>query len=253
MKTDRLWPSPPDLLILPSDELHLWRISVDYVAPNLASLEQLLSKDERARADRFRFSRNREQYIIRRAAMRQILARYVGVEPQQLRFSYGAYGKPSLAGPVDGQDIRFNISHSEDLALCGVTRGRDIGVDIEHIRTDLDISGMTDRCLTSRERETLEQLPMSIRKHAFFVAWSRKEAYVKARGQGLGYPLHRFEVSLCPGEPSVLLSDPEDPLEVLRWRLEDVPADQAYAAAAAVEGRSWMRKLWRWDSVGDRE
>jgi len=151
-----------------------------------------------------------------------------------------------LAGESGGDAIRFNMSHSHGEALYAVTRGREIGIDLEFIRCDLEVEQIAERFFSQCEIATLRALPVSLRKHAFFLCWTRKEAYIKARGQGLSLPLDQFDVSLIPGEPSALLSTQPDSDEALRWSLQELTPAPGYAAALAVEGRGWSLSCWQW-------
>jgi 4'-phosphopantetheinyl transferase len=202
-----------------------------------------LSPDERARAERFHFARDRDHFIAGRGLLRVILARYLETEPGTLRFEYGRHGKPRLASTA-GDGIRFNVAHSRGLALYAVAVGRELGVDIERIEPRLE-QGIAERFFSPGEIATLRSLPPPVQREAFFACWTRKEAYVKARGEGLTLGLDQFEVSMCPGEPAALLHTASDPDEARRWSLQELAPGPGYAAALAVEGGDWM--LQRWD------
>lgn len=139
------WLSPPIQLILGNDEVHVWRAALNVTASCIQSLQRTLTTDERARAERFHFQKDRDHFIVARGQLRAVLGRYLDVEPSQLRFSYGPYGKPSLARESGGGDICFNVSHAGGLALYAVTRGRDIGIDVERIGTDFANEQVADR------------------------------------------------------------------------------------------------------------
>jgi len=227
-----------------NNEAHVWLASLDDVTAHM--LEPTLSSDERDRAARYHFERDRSRYIVARATLRAILARYLGVAPADVRFVYGPHGKPALA-PEHGVDFSFNLSHAGDTALYAVTRGRRVGVDLEQILPDKADVGVAGRFFSPREVATLRALPPRPRHEAFFRCWTRKEAYVKARGDGLSLDLKSFDVSLAPVDPPALLATRPDPGEAARWSLYDVDAGPGYAAALAVEGhdvrityRDWM-------------
>jgi len=240
------WPPPPSELVLLDNEVHVWRADLETVAARLRSLQDILSPDEQAKADCFHFSKDRECFIAARGLLRVILSRYLGLEPGQLRFSYSGHGKPALTNAL-GQDIlNFNMSHSHQLALYGFTRGRKIGIDLERINTDFACEEIAERFFSPRERAVLRTLSPELKHEAFFNGWTRKEAYIKAMGQGLAFPLHRFEVSLVPGEPAALLNVEGDSAETSRWSLRELEPDSDYAAALAVEGHNWQLKCWQW-------
>ncbi len=240
------WSSPPRTLILGSDEVHVWRAVLDLKASGVQSLQQTLSEDERARAERFHFQKDRERFTVGRGMLRVILGRYLNKEPGQLRFYYGRHGKPSLARESGDDELRFNMSHSYGLALFAITQGREIGVDLEPIRTDLPHEEIAERFFTPREVAALRVLSASVQPQAFFNCWTRKEAYIKARGEGLTVRLDQFDVSLAPGEPAALLYNSRDLQEVCRWSLQELVPWPGYVAALAVEGAGWRLKCWQW-------
>jgi len=218
-----------------SDEVHLWRASLDVAAERVTLLERTLSPDERARAARYRFARDRVRYVVARGTLRAILGRYLDLDPAGLRFVYGPQGKPALA-PEHGRELSFNLSHAGDIALCAVTRDRRVGVDVEQVVPDVAGSTVAEHTFSPRDVATLRALPLHEQTAAFFRCWTRKEAYVKALGAGFSLDLTSFDVSLAPGEPPALLATRPDPTEAARWSFHDVDAGPGYVAALAVEG-----------------
>ena len=172
----------------------------------LENPEAFLDERELARAGRFRFERDRKRFAFFRAAIRLILGRYVGRPPRELRFAYSPEGKPSLAGRPADDFLEFNLAHSEDVALLAVGRGRRIGVDLERIRDERDTDEIAERFFSRDEVRALRALAPDQRRKAFFSCWTRKEAYVKARGDGLSMPLSSFSMSLAPREAAELRS-----------------------------------------------
>src|SRR5262249_38196538 len=150
-------------------------------------------------------------------------------------------GKPALAGQGRA-GLRFNVAHSEGWALIAVTRGREVGVDLERLRAEVATPEIAARFFSPRECEALQALPGPLRAEAFFRCWTRKEAYLKATGAGLSVALDRFAVTLDPGAPAALVEHRDDPDEVKRWSLRELPAPPGFAAALAVEGPS--NGLW---------
>jgi 4'-phosphopantetheinyl transferase len=243
VKSPRLAPKTP---VLSSDEVHVWCAELDQTASRVHNLQQTLDGNERARAERFYFKRDRNHFIVAHGLLRVILSRYLNIEPGDLRFCYSPYGKPMLAKEFDGDRLRFNLSHSHSLVLYAVTRARDIGIDIERIRPDLAYEQIAEGFFSPREVAALRTVPTSRQLGAFFNCWTRKEAYIKARGEGLSLPLDRFDVSLAPGEPAILLSTVGDPHETSRWSLRELDLAPGYVAALAVEGHDWRLKCWQW-------
>ena len=241
-----LWHSPEEGLILDNDEVHIWRAALDHKPSQVASLLDTLAEDEQERAGRFYFPVDRERFIVARGVLREILGLYLNSAAQSLSFCYGPFAKPALACESAGNTIHFNMSHSNGVALYAFTRGREIGIDLEFIREDLEVEQLAGRFFSQREIATLRALPVALRKYAFFLCWTRKEAYIKARGEGLSLPLDEFDVSLIPGEPAALLRTQRDPDEALRWSLQELSPGPGYVSALAVEGHGWSLSWWQW-------
>jgi 4'-phosphopantetheinyl transferase len=240
------WRAAPDALKLGRDEVHVWRATLDQVPSQTGIFLRTLAADERTRAERFYFQSDRERFVVARGILRAILGGYLNRAPESLSFCYGSRGKPALSPGSSQEAIGFNLSHSGNTVLYAVTRGREVGVDLELIRPQLSAERLAERFFSPREVDALRSLPADLRRHAFFLAWTRKEAYIKARGEGLSLPLNQFDVSLIPGEPAALLSAERDPQEILRWRLQELMPGPGYVAALAVEGHGWSLCCWDW-------
>ena len=226
-------------LTLDTTEVHIWQASLDGRPADI--FESFLSPDEIARADRFHFPRDRQHFVVARGLLRNFLAAYLGVNSSELRFSYGAQGKPFLL--LDGQaQINFNVSHSHGRAAYAFSRGRELGIDLEYVKEDFDDELVAKRFFSRAEVLALRTVPPEIRKQAFFNCWTRKEAYIKARGEGLSMPLDQFDVTLRPGEPVALLNNYREEREVSRWSMESIPAPEGYVGALVAEGRDWQVK-----------
>src|SRR5882672_10533993 len=223
-------------LNLAREEVHLWQATLD---DRLADgLNHLLSADEISRADRFHFAKDRNHFIAARALLRTLLSAYLGINSDELRFSYAEKGKPFLE-ESQRSEINFNLAHSHGMALYAFSHGREIGVDLEFIREDLADEKIAERFFSPREIDALSTVPAELRKEAFFNCWTRKEAYLKARGEGLSMPLDEFDVSLKPREPAVLLGNRKEPDEVERWTMQSVCVPDGYVAALVAEGHDW--------------
>ena len=240
------WGSPPTDLALHTEEVHVWRIELDTLQSAVGEFHGLLSSDERERARAFHKAKDRNRYVIVRGTMRTILARYVATAPENLEFAYNGYGKPSLTGHPARPPLQFNLSHSHELAIVAAAWGVKVGIDIEHWRENLASQEIAERFFSPLERAALRSLPREQQHAAFYRCWTRKEAYLKARGEGLSLPLHQFTVSLGPGEPAALLHTTSDPQEALEWSLVDLKVGPWYSAALAVEGRLPTISYWRW-------
>lgn len=242
----QIWNAPPAVLTLSSHDVHVWRTSLELSAAHVQRLRQTLAADEIARAERFYFEKDRRHFIVARGVLRMILSRYLGLDPRQLGFCYSSYGKPALATAPGRDWLRFNVSHSHELALYAITRGREVGIDIEYMRDNLATDTIAESYFSPREVAVLRALPADLRHEAFFTCWTRKEAYIKARGEGLSFPLDQFDVSLAPGEPAALLRTLGDPHEASRWSLQALTPGTGYAAALVVEGHGWQLTCWQW-------
>ena len=212
------------------DEVHVWK--VDLSAP--VSDVRVLSRDEHERAARFHFERDRRHFKIVRASLRNILGRYLNLPPQSLVFGQTEYGKPFLTNP-EAAGVLFNLSHSAEVALVAVAREREVGVDVEFMRADFATNEVAEHFFSIAEIYTLSGLEPHLRSQAFFNCWTRKEAYVKARGEGLSMPLDVFDVSLAPEVSAAMLSNRVDESEPSRWIFQDVQIAPDYAAALVVE------------------
>jgi 4'-phosphopantetheinyl transferase len=249
MSREQLWHPPPAELCLSSAEVHIWRAALDPPGSCVEQLQRSLSADELQRAARFHFPRDRRRFTVARGVLRDILSRYLGVPPVALEFCYSAYGKPALADLAAQESLRFNLSHAHELALFAITCGREIGVDIEYLHRTTACEQIAERFFSARERASLRAVAAEMKHQAFFNCWTRKEAYIKAHGEGLALPLDQFDVSLAPGEPAALLATRGDARDALRWSLQAIAPGPDYVAALAVEGWGWRLTCWQWSKT----
>ena len=227
------WRPESTPLTLAEDETHVWRAKIELASEGLGPLGELLTPDERARAERFRFDRDRQAFRTRRGILRALIGRYLGGGPFTERFALNAYGMPLL--PAPHSSLHFNLSHSAGMVLFAFTRGRRVGVDIEAIRPSADTVQIAETFFSRAEREALAALPSHQQCAAFFACWARKEAYIKALGIGLSLPLDSFDVCLSPSQPAALLASRLDPSGVASWHMDALEAGPGYAAALVVE------------------
>jgi 4'-phosphopantetheinyl transferase len=207
-------------------------------------MDEALTLDDRARADRYKFETDRRRFCVARSSLRTILGRYLKVKPGRLQLDTGDYGKPFFRNRAATLGLRFNMSHSNQLALMAVTRDREVGIDIEYMRSDFVTAEVVDHFFSSVEVAQFHSVPNELKTRSFFDCWTRKEAYIKARGEGMSCPLDHFDVSLMPGEPARLLASRVAPGESERWAFEELHAGDGYAATVAVEGQSSRLVLW---------
>jgi len=226
-------------IMLPADEVHLWRIDLASVASAEQRWAQILSVDERMRAARFHFCRDRQYFTATRALLRTILSSYLDSDPKALLFSYSEKEKPSLSPLQFPNPLEFNVSHSGHVALLAFARGRALGVDVEQLRENFDHAVIARRFFSEQEQHQLAALAPSERYQGFFRCWTRKEAYIKAQGTGLSLPLHQFDVSLKPGDRNALLATRPESAEASRWSLQEVMAGEGYVVAVCMRGHAW--------------
>lgn len=228
----RMWHATTGNVQLGGGEVHVWKIRLDLSVDIVQALANHLSSDEMDRADRIHFGNVRSQYVVARGTLREILGEYLGVRPGTVRLTYSAHGKPELAD-THGTDLQFNLAHSGNLALVAVTRAAPVGVDIERARNEFDGQRIADRFFTQEEAAMLRAVPLDLRAAAFLQQWTRKECFIKARGEGLSFPLNAFAVLQRDGALSLQIH--ADMSEAGRWSIRDLPIDEeGYAACLAV-------------------
>lgn len=241
-----LFSPPPSRLKLTTGEIHIWRASLDQPVSRHQRLLQTLSPAERSRAERFRFERDKRRFIACRGILRTILGHYLNIDPDQLQFCYGKRGKPALADRFGKETLCFNLSHSEGLALYVFARDREVGVDIEHIRDIPEMDQTSERFLSVTERAVFRALPESEKKLAFFSCWVRKEAFIKAIGDGLYLAPDRFDVLSASGEAACLLNMEGDSRGASRWSVQELQPAPEFVAAFVVEGQTRRPHCWQW-------
>lgn len=220
-------------------EVHVWRLNIEDPPRKICDPVALLSSDEVERAYRFRSLDDRMRYSIVRAGLRVILAMYLDTEPRSVRISYTQHGKPILFPLQGSPNVTFNLTHSDRMALYAVSYARDVGIDVERIREIKEMDRLAERFFSSEEASLFLSLPLVVKREAFFTCWTLKEAYVKARGEGLSLPLDQFDVSFVPGQPAALLRVHGQPEEASRWSVRLLRPEMGHIGALAVKGTDW--------------
>jgi 4'-phosphopantetheinyl transferase len=225
--------------LLREGDIHLYRASLDCGDVELFS--RTLSADEHARAERFRFAIDRQRFIVRRGILRQLLGRYLDLAPSQVTFAYTSQNKPYL--PDDA--LQFNLSDAKHLALYAFAH-EPIGIDVEHIHAMTDMDDVAEMMFSPTENAVYRALPNEQKAQGFFNCWTRKEAFIKAIGEGLSYPLEDFDVTLKPDEPARILRIRQDMNAAQQWALYSFSPEDGFQAALAVQGHDWQISCFSW-------
>jgi 4'-phosphopantetheinyl transferase len=220
--------------------IDIWYANISTHLKIVSDLETVLSEYEINRADRFRFERHRIQFVVARATLRHILSSYLSVPPKRVEFQYAHLGKP-LLDPKHKSTLKFNISHTNELVAIAISLGRDVGIDIESLDHLCDYDGIATQCFTKQESEILQSVPKNIRNLAFFNAWTRKEAFLKACGLGLSRSMDTVPVTLLPGAPACLLGDDHE-----RWSICELSPPLEHVGALVVAGSMPHVKVFHW-------
>jgi 4'-phosphopantetheinyl transferase len=235
----------PDANLQPH-EVHICLINLHVSTDTLQKLVNYLSPEERAKAAKFHFAQHREQFTITHAVLRLLLAHYSQLTPATVSFVTNPYGKPALSILANQSPLYFNLSHTQGLAICAFTHICELGIDIEYMRTNLDYEQIAAYVFSPQEQAVLSRLTDQSQAHAFFNAWTRKEAYIKARGKGLSLPLDLFDVTLHPDEPSALLETREADQDASAWSMYDLAVPSGYKAALALPAHNVSLRFWSW-------
>ncbi len=235
--SEPLWCPTSRVPPIAEGEVHVWLANLG-AGWSTYTQEALLSIDERAHAARFRFERDRAQYTSARVTLRMLLAGYLAVRPDQIELQYSVYGKPSLDGTHSSHPLRFNVSHSHSVGLVAAALHGEVGVDIEMVRGDLAIADLARRFFSPLEAAAIVNAPPGVRHRLFFVCWTRKEAFLKARGDGLSLTLDSLDVVSGDNHRAQLRAH-WDPDEATRWQLSDLDPGEGYAGALVVMGKGW--------------
>jgi 4'-phosphopantetheinyl transferase len=247
------WRVPDEVPVLGCDEIHVWRTALDRTQAQILRFRHFLAGDERSRADRFHFEKDRGHFIVARGVLRAILGSYLKLAPESVCFGYGSNGKPALAGDRgDDSAIKFNVSHSHGVALYAVARRREVGIDVERIRSDLAVAEIAERFFAPGEVMQIRSLPAEAQWQAFFRLWTRKEAYVKARGEGLSLPLDQFDLSAPPPGTGATPIPQRKPSETTAWAFCDLEPASGYLGALAAETHGWRLACFQWPEQTER-
>ena len=240
--------SLPSCFQLASNEVHSWCARLDVSPETCARLCTTLTPGERDRSARFQLERDQQRFIVAHGVLRDLLGRYLQTQPDRISFVYNAFGKPDLS-PEFGTRLKFNLSHSAGLALIAIATASDVGVDVEYIRAQSDYADIARHFFSAAECDYLIAVPSHLYPEAFLSCWTKKEAYVKACGEGLAIPLNSFSVPLTSDPahtPEDLYVASKDLVPARRWSLYTLRPAPGYAGALAIEGTGWRLRQWQW-------
>jgi len=232
--------------------IHVWRATLDAPRPIMDQLAKVLSHDERERVGRFVFERHRLRFTVGRACLRILLGDYLKQAPRGLEFVYGSHGKPALRSSQTTRNIRFNLAHSHGIVLYAFALNREVGIEVEHWHTMEDGPGIARRFFAPEEIRELDTIPPDRWQEGFFRCWTRKEAYIKARGEGLTIPLSAFSMTVQPGDRLALRRSAEHPEDISRWSVEELQPAELSSGAIVAEGSDWSMERFRLPDWPDR-
>ena len=240
---DQPWLAPPETLPLRKGEVHVWRGIVDIPSAALQVFETVLSPDERERAHRFRFPQHQQRFIAARGMLRSLISRYLHIQPEKIKLGLGPQGKPFVEN-TGRSPLYFNVSHSQKIAVFAFSPDFEVGIDVEGPQPRMDYHGVASRVLSNQEQQWIQDLPESRKKSALLTAWARKEAFVKAIGTGLAFPLRNLTVTLLPEQTPQLVHIDDPSLADKPWTIHALYPRSGYAAALVVAGHTETICLW---------
>jgi 4'-phosphopantetheinyl transferase len=232
------------MLAILGKRVDVWRINLFKFKPYYDQFVDLLSQAEQERAARYVQQEDRLRSVITRAILRQLLGAYLDCSPKRVNFQYNAYEKPELAAPHSGL-YHFNLSHSHEWIVYAIGCQAPVGIDIECINDEVDVSSIAQRFFHPVENELIQSLTGPTQMAAFFRCWARKEALLKALGEGLFFPLDKCQVSVAPDQPAQVLS--MNGQDVNDWTLSDIKIADGFAAAVAIQGECAGIQVRDWE------
>ena len=238
------WTNAATCPSLAPDEVHIWWLALDLPENEIYRCRSTLHQMELKRANRFRFDKHRHRYIAGRAHLRSLLGRYLSVLPEDIALKFGPLGKPYISDKFAWPKLYFNYSDSNGMALYAFSLGRELGIDLEHLLRRVDHDRIARRKFSASEAATIRQCTDSRRGSAFLACWTRKEAYGKAEGFGIRYPLD--SVDLCNDLTNNSLRIPKaDGADDSFWTVKQLHPHPEYVGAVAVDGQGWHISAWR--------
>lgn len=227
------------------EDIHIWNIKVSFDHNIIFRFESILSADEKKKANRFKFEKDKLIYITARGILRLLSGKYLKISPKEIKFDYSEYGKPFFKTDTS---LKFNVSHSGERIAIAFSQGQEIGIDIEKIKDDFNVIELARNFFSKNEIKALEQVSKSEVNRAFYRCWTRKESFIKAEGSGLSFPLDKFAVSLDKDEQAELLKTDWEATEKDMWSLYSFVPCEEYIGAIAYRSKVVSLKYYEWDS-----
>ncbi len=227
---------------LNENEVHIYYVMINSAKQFIPFLKKYLSNEEKLKVMKYIFEKDRAIQMISRSVLKNILSRYLSDKTEDVIFSYNQFGKPFISENKNPDSIRFNLSHSGNMILYAVSRKRNVGIDVQEINKTVSVTDIIEHYFSDHEIAQFKSLPEELMLKAFYSCWTRKEAYIKARGKGLSFPLNSFSVPVFPGLCSKLLHDDEG----TGWSLTDIISSPEYTAAIAAEGNNLTYHFFKW-------
>lgn len=237
------WQHATGDISLSNTDVHIWRVSLMPNTTLVKAMKSLLSPDEIQRAERFRFQRDHDRFVLSRGSLRQILGRYTNRKPESVEFAYDTLGKPSLR---DTDCLVFNVSHASDTGLIAITRQHRIGIDVEYIRPMPYLKNIATHYFSTQEAAALERMPDDIKLPVFFIYWTAKEAISKALGKGLSMTLSAIQIDVQPDFNTRIISIPDE--DISTWSIIHFCPAPDYQATLAVHGLNRLVSGWCFDT-----
>lgn len=217
------------------DHIHIWKASLDYNAAIVNSVIGFLSADEVERANRFYFKEDRRQFVVRRGILKQIITKYLDIDPKDLLFGYNSFGKPFIHTDFQQYNLKFNMSYSKNMALYAISYEKEVGIDIEYLQKHIEFQQIIDRFFSQKEIEYIQKINSDQRKEEFFKIWTRKEAILKALGKGLSFPLQMVDVPINRSEFKFRFDNDGDHGKESLWHVRDLLPANNYIGSIAIE------------------
>lgn len=227
-----------------NNNVHIWQLNISQTKNHHEYFNNLLSKDEKLKVERFKFKKDKITSVMARGVLRVLFSKYLDCLIDDIIFKYGEYGKPELA---NNKTIKFNVSHSGEMIVIAFCNDYDIGIDVEYIKRDFNVFDIVDNYFSKQEIKALHKIPNNQQTEAFFRGWTRKEAFIKAKSQGLSFPLDSFSISIDTDENAELYETTWDNNEKNLWNIVPFETHKDYKAAFAVKGKIDAVKYFKFD------